>query len=111
MTILCDANSINESSAKGIEVNGQRLVAVKKNGQIYVYVNSCPHIGIDLEFQPDQFLDIESQFIQCANHGALFEIETGDCISGPCSGQTLKPVPIEVRDNQIVVTGAIPERY
>lgn len=111
MTILCDANSINESTAKGIEVNGQRLVAVKKNGQIYVYVNSCPHIGIDLEFQPDQFLDIESQFIQCANHGALFEIETGDCISGPCSGQALKPVPIEIRDSQIVVTGEIPERY
>lgn len=111
MTVLCDLNSIDSNGAKGIDVNGNHLVVVRKEEQVFVYVNSCPHIGITLEFQPDQFLDLDGKFIQCANHGALFEIETGDCIAGPCSGQSLRPVPITIEDNQIMITGDIPEPY
>lgn len=111
MTVLCDVNAIAEGSAKGLQINNHQLVAVKKDGHIYVYVNSCPHIGITLEFQPDQFLDLDNRFIQCANHGALFEIDTGDCIAGPCTGQALKPVVVEVRDNQVVITGDIPPPF
>ncbi|PIE42480.1 MAG: (2Fe-2S)-binding protein [Gammaproteobacteria bacterium] len=111
MTILCSVDSIDENSAKGIDINGQQLVAVKKDSRIHVYVNSCPHIGIMLEFLPDQFLDLDKQYIQCANHGALFEIHTGKCVAGPCNGQSLKTVPVEISNDQVVITGDIPERY
>ena len=111
MTVLCKVDDINEASAKGYDIDGHQLVAVKRDGQIYVYVNSCPHIGIALEFQPDQFLDLDQQFIQCANHGALFEIETGVCIAGPCSGQSLKPVSIQIENDEVRITAPIPERY
>lgn len=111
MSVLFHVDAINEGSAKGIDFDNHQLVAVKRDGDIYVYVNSCPHIGISLEFQPDQFLDMDNQFIQCANHGALFEIETGDCIAGPCSGQALKSVPIKIENNQVILAGEIPERY
>jgi nitrite reductase/ring-hydroxylating ferredoxin subunit len=103
MTVLCSIADIEEDCAKGFEVDGESVFAVKKDGQIYVYVNSCPHIGIPLEFQPDEFLDMEKRFIQCANHGALFEIESGDCIAGPCAGQALKAVPFQIEDNNIVL--------
>lgn len=111
MTVLCEFDAIEENSARGFTIDNQQLVAVKKNGQVYVYVNSCPHIGITLEFQPHQFLDLEKRYLQCANHGALFEIETGDCIAGPCISQALKPVPITVADNQIMIAGEIPAPY
>lgn len=101
MTVLCQIHDIEEDAAKGFEVDGQALFAVKKDGQIFVYINSCPHIGIPLEFQPDEFLDMEKRFIQCANHGALFEIESGACIAGPCSGQTLKAVPFTIEGDAI----------
>jgi nitrite reductase/ring-hydroxylating ferredoxin subunit len=28
--------------------------------------------------------------IQCATHGALFLIESGECVAGPCAGQSLQ---------------------
>jgi len=63
---------------------------VAKRGQLYCYLNSCPHTGVNLDWMPDQFLDISGELIQCATHGALFSIKTGLCIRGPCLGQSLK---------------------
>lgn len=103
MTIVCPENEITEKSAKGYDVDGQAVVITRKDGQLYVYVNSCPHLGIPLEFQPNEFLDMEKRFIQCANHGALFEIETGDCIAGPCTGQTLKSLPFQIENGNIIL--------
>ncbi len=68
--------------------------AIRKDGEIYAYRNSCPHLGIPLDWQPNQFLDTEGELIECSTHGALFLIETGECISGPCSGDALKPIAI-----------------
>lgn len=101
MSVLCAVNEIEEDAARGFTVDGKSIFAVKKDGQIFVYLNSCPHIGIPLEFQPDEFLDMEKRYIQCANHGALFEIETGDCITGPCTGQALTAVNFEIVDGKI----------
>jgi len=42
----------------------------------------------------------------CANHGALFEPENGACLSGPCSGDSLTAVPLDVRDGEIWVGNA-----
>ncbi len=103
MTVLCPSKDIDEDSARGFELEGKSVFVVKKDGQVYVYLNSCPHIGIPLEFQPDDFLDMEKQYIQCANHGALFEIETGDCVTGPCIGQALKAIAFHLEDGNIVL--------
>ncbi|WP_410723984.1 hypothetical protein [Burkholderia sp. SIMBA_024] len=32
----------------------------------------------------------------CAAHGAAFELEHGDCVSGPCRGDRLRQVPVAV---------------
>ena len=101
MTILCHINDLEDDSAKSFEIGEQVIFAVKKFGQVYVYVNSCPHIGIPLEFLPDDFLDAEKRYILCANHGALFEIENGECVSGPCTGQSLEAVPFTIEEDQI----------
>ncbi len=103
MQTLCSFQDIEDNGAMRFETGGRSVVVVKKDGQIYVYVNSCPHIGIDLEFQENQFLDMDKQFIQCANHGALFEIETGLCISGPCHGQSLQAVDFAIEEDLIVL--------
>lgn len=100
---LCLVQDIDESTAKGFSIDESALFAVKHDGQIYVYENSCPHIGINLEFQENQFLDMDKRFIQCSNHNALFEIESGHCISGPCQGKSLKAIPFEIENDRILV--------
>lgn len=103
MSILCHSNEISEGKSKGFQIGERFVFAVKKNNRIYVYENSCPHLGIQLEWQPDEFLDDEASLIQCSTHGALFKIEDGVCLSGPCLGQSLTAVDFTVNDEQFIV--------
>jgi len=103
MHLLCRIDELPEDSSREFTADGQSIVAVKRDGQIYVYLNWCPHLGIELNFQPDVFLDSDNQFIQCANHGALFEIDSGHCLSGPCSGENLVAVTYSIRDGELWV--------
>ena len=103
MRALCHSDLIAEGQSKGFEQDGVRLFAVRKQGKLYAYRNECPHLGINLEWLDDQFLDADGCLIQCAMHGALFLIENGQCISGPCQGQALQAVPCEERDGEVWV--------
>lgn len=103
---LCDIDQIADPGAKGFRHGGRPLFAVKQWGKVYVYRNSCPHLGVELHWQEDQFLDIEETLIQCATHGALFIIETGECISGPCNGRQLEAVPTIVEQGKLYLREA-----
>lgn len=93
MITLCHVDDIEEGAAKGFEVANKYLFAVKKDGQLFLYYNYCPHLGTPLEWQEDQFLDSDGALIQCSTHGALFLIDSGQCILGPCKGKQLKAIP------------------
>lgn len=103
MSILCHSNEIAEGKSKGFQLGERFVFAVKKNDQIYVYENSCPHLGIQLEWQADEFLDDQACLIQCSTHGALFKIEDGECLSGPCLGQSLIALDYTINNQQMVV--------
>lgn len=97
-------NDIDDESSKGFSVGDDSYFAIKKDGQIYLYRNKCPHLGIELNWQEDQFLDMDGALIQCSTHGALFLIEDGECVSGPCHGEQLEPLPFEIVDGNIVLS-------
>lgn len=103
MTILCTVDDIEEGTSVGFSSPVGPIFAVKYDGQIFVYKNECPHLGVNLEFEKDQFLDSEGQLIQCSTHGALFAIDSGHCLSGPCQGEHLEPVNHSIVDNEIVL--------
>lgn len=98
---LCSLSDIPESGSRALEHNGEPLFAVKKAGQVYLYRNDCPHDYIPLNHEPDEFLDASGTLIECANHGALFTIESGDCVAGPCVGECLEAVPFEIKDGYL----------
>ena len=85
MKLLCPSDALAPNSSRGFEIDGCKVLAVRRDGVAYFYLNRCPHRGIPLEWQPDQFLDSSASLIQCATHGALFLIESGECIAGPVS--------------------------
>ncbi len=68
---------------------------IKKAGRYFAYINHCPHTGAPLDWVPDQYLNLDQSYIQCAMHGALFEIETGLCVYGPCVNRRLESVPLD----------------
>jgi nitrite reductase/ring-hydroxylating ferredoxin subunit len=46
---------------------------------------------------------MDGALILCAAHGALFEKLTGYCVAGPCAGQSLRTVPLEVADGYVML--------
>lgn len=107
MQILCAFDDLAENSAKGFEVawQGQQLqiLVARRDGHVYAYRNLCPHRGTTLDWLPDQFMDADRQYLQCATHGALFRLEDGTCIAGPCVGKQLSPLAAEVREGMVVL--------
>jgi len=107
---LCHINDITDPGAKGFEIKQDGkilpLFVVKKDAQVYAYKNECPHARVNLEWQEDDFLDMDKALIQCSVHGALFVIESGDCAGGPCNGQGLQSIKIRTNDEGLIFLDA-----
>ncbi|WP_052417156.1 Rieske (2Fe-2S) protein [Cellvibrio mixtus] len=102
LTLLCPLDALPEGSSKGFKSNN--IFAVNHRGKVYLYRNSCSHLGIPLEWVENEFLDSSGSMIQCANHGALFVIHSGQCVSGPCTGRSLQAIPYQIINNCIWIS-------
>ena len=74
---------------------------VNYDGNLFAYINRCPHTGITLDWVNNQFFNVDNRYLMCATHGAVFEPPTGECIWGPCVGLSLQSVPIEIEDGLV----------
>lgn len=95
--------TINDPGSYGFTVNQQAIFVVRRGENLFFYRNSCPHLGVELEWVENQFLDTDESLIQCATHGALFVIDSGECVYGPCIGQKLEALAHEIKDGNVLV--------
>jgi nitrite reductase/ring-hydroxylating ferredoxin subunit len=79
----------------------ESIFLVRRGREVHGYRNRCPHTGSPLNWMPDHFLDRERHHIVCASHGAMFRVEDGFCVAGPCAGDELTPVPLEIHDGDV----------
>ncbi|MDZ3995376.1 Rieske (2Fe-2S) protein [Pseudomonas sp. Teo4] len=90
MHFLCTSHGLLEGQSRAFSVDGTAVFGVRRRGHVYLYRNRCPHRGIPLNWAEDSFLDDSASLIHCAHHGALFLIESGECVAGPCEGEALE---------------------
>lgn len=102
---LCNKQEVTEGNPRGFSLDLEQgkfeLFLVKHDDVIYAYKNHCPHLGIPLNWQPNEFLSIEQTHIQCSTHGALFNPDNGHCIMGPCAGENLTSLSIEHQNDEL----------
>lgn len=102
---IFDEADLAEMEARGYvgRVAGMQrnIFAVRRDGEIYVYLNQCPHAGSLIDHIPGKFFAPDEVHLRCGMHGALFRIEDGVCVDGPCLGESLKRLPIEIRDGGV----------
>ena len=100
MTKICNLHDINDNQTLGLStnINGtlKKIIIVRTEKGVFAYINSCPHIGAPLDLQPGQFLSHNKENIVCSTHGALFQIDTGLCIFGPCKDAYLQSIAITI---------------
>lgn len=105
--VLCRVDEIPDGEARGFDwPRGEtkvKILVARRGGQVFGYRNSCPHVGVPLEMDPDDFMSLDGLHLLCSTHGAQFRVEDGHCILGPCKGQALRSVPLQVIDNVISV--------
>lgn len=95
-----------EGSARGFRLDPEdpaspRLIVVRRGSRVWVYRNRCPHRGTPLDWLPDRLLDAAGEYLVCASHGALFRIEDGHCVAGPCTGDALDSLAARVEEGEI----------
>jgi nitrite reductase/ring-hydroxylating ferredoxin subunit len=102
---LAALDEIPDGEARGFTVAADAgvvsIFVVRRGAWVYAYENSCPHVGTPLDWTPDDFLDREKRHVVCATHGAIFRVEDGVCLAGPCQGDQLEPWPVAVRDGEV----------
>jgi len=80
------------------------VLLVRQGDRIYGYINNCPHYDrAPLGWKKDEFLSGDGQHIMCAAHGALFRPDDGECVIGPCIGQALTPVRLQISEGRIML--------
>ena len=98
--VICRLDDIEVSGARGFAIGSGdwplRGFVVRVNDAVRGFINHCPHAGHPLNLRPHRFLTADSSLILCASHGALFEKDGGRCLAGPCPGERLRAVPLEV---------------
>ena len=110
--VICPLHELADPGAKGFTMGDGdwplRGFVVRRGEVVRAYLNHCPHAGFPLNWSPDAFLAPEAPLILCVMHGALFEIETGLCVSGPCAGSSLRPLPLQIVGGYVVLADAVP---
>ena len=103
LSYLCQLDDFVDGASRGFTCGDLKLFGVRQGTKVYLYRNLCPHADVPLEWQEHQFLDDSGTLIQCANHGALFVIYTGRCVTGPCIGRNLQPIAHQIIHNEVWV--------
>ena len=108
--VVCALHELDDPGARGFTMGRGdwplRGFVVRRGAEIHAYVNHCPHAGHALNARPHSFLAPAMPLIQCSSHGALFEKLTGYCVAGPCAGQSLQALPLEVSDGYVMLAPA-----
>ncbi len=118
--VLCRVDELAATGCREFSLGGGdwpvRGFIVRDGTAVHAYLNRCAHMALPLNMLPNRFLTHDGSLILCTAHGALFEKSTGYCVAGPCPGQSLTRVPIEVAAGCVMLAadvdvGTLAARY
>ncbi|TZF90122.1 Rieske (2Fe-2S) protein [Cognatilysobacter lacus] len=84
-----------------IDGEAESLIVVRAGERVEVFLNVCPHAGRRLDWSPGKFLLSREGRLVCAAHGASFDLPSGECVAGPCRGESLRRVAVRVEEGQV----------
>jgi nitrite reductase/ring-hydroxylating ferredoxin subunit len=79
----------------------EALVLLDAAGEVRAYVNQCKHLPIPIDSGSREFFDEAGTHLLCGTHGALFRLDDGMCIHGPCKGVPLDPIEVVEEEGEI----------
>jgi len=104
--VLCSLDELEDGSSRGFRLQSpdrDAIFLVRRGDKIRAYQNWCPHQGATLPWKKDAYLNADKDRIVCFAHGAEFDIDTGQCVSGAALGQCLRPVEIIIDEQGLIL--------
>lgn len=101
---VCPLTAVPTDSTLRCEAtNGRRgteVILRRGDGEVFAWRNSCPH-GPKVQLDPGGGAIVDDDQLVCHEHGARFECGDGFCTYGPCRGDALDEIEVEVRDGDV----------
>jgi nitrite reductase/ring-hydroxylating ferredoxin subunit len=109
--VVCRLADVPDGEARGVALESgdpevHDAFLVRRGGRVFAWRNWCPHTGGRLDWKPHAFLTRDRSLIMCGTHGAIFEIDTGLCVGGPCARMHLAGLHAAVEGEDVVIYSA-----
>jgi nitrite reductase/ring-hydroxylating ferredoxin subunit len=96
----------SKSTIRCEAMNGRRgteVILQRSGDEVLAWRNSCPHEP-QVRLDPGGGALVYGDQIVCREHGARFQCDDGFCTSGPCRGQELDPIEVEIRGDDVYLS-------
>lgn len=98
LTKIASTTDLKSNQMKAVDANGTSILLVNLAGAFYAIGNKCMHMDCALSNGP-----LNGDTVQCACHGSVFNVKTGDVVRGPAK----KPEPkyeLQISGDQILIS-------
>jgi nitrite reductase/ring-hydroxylating ferredoxin subunit len=98
---VADADELAPGCMMPIDLNGEEIALFNVDGRFYAIGNICTHAYTHLtegDFYEDRF----GWVVECPLHGSQFNVETGEAIGLPATGNAGK-FDVKVEDGKILI--------
>jgi len=108
LTILARLDALADPGAIVVEYEDgagvrRSLILTRAGDHVAAFRNVCPHAGYPLQRADGRIVVQEARYLVCMAHGASFTLTDGACAGGPCNGDGLERVGIEVAQGMILL--------
>ena len=95
--LAAKAVDVAEDTANMVNAGGRLIALYRIGDEVFASDGFCPHEGqcLDSAF-------VENGTVECSLHYAVFEIRTGEMVSGPTS-RALPLYPVKVEGGEVFV--------
>ena len=111
-TIIGPVDGIENNGAKEFVFGKGRsafsMFIVRRDPDLFGYLNICPHASLPLNYREGEFLNQEGDRIVCTMHFAEFRIEDGFGTAGAAENCWLDRVPVIARNGVMYIGGEAP---
>jgi len=91
------ASEVDDGSMAGFEVEGAKIAVARIEGALYAFSDVCTHQGCPLAEG-----DLDGTELECACHGSVFDVKTGEVREGPAT-EPIEVYPAHEVDGQIQI--------
>lgn len=91
----------------GRDQQGRPFVALllrDERGAVVAYRNMCRHLPVPLDGGTGRFLSEDRAHLICGTHGAIYRLDDGHCVEGPCAGRALHKLRVRRRGHHLYVS-------